>query len=318
MKRYLKAFVFLFIFLFSINFVYSQDDELGAYNDGSSRQQESNYGVNKKWKINDSNLSNVLRTPKVDASKKVYDYAGILSSDEEASIKSMIDNYIEHTKMDMVFVTVNMPYSYDDQNEDYAADFYDYNDFGLNYEHYSGVILYRNAYSADPYYGAYFFGEAQLYYGEYRENEVLDDIYADFKSGNYVNGFRVFSSRLTSYYDSGKELDNYYIDDDGMLQREKEKFVPPIGSALIAASITTLIVMLILISKNKMVKKANKAADYLDKTSIQYHDRTDQFLTTVTTSRYNPPSSSSSGGGGGFSSSVGSSGGGHSGGGRHG
>ena len=35
------------------------------------RNEQDNYGVNKKWDINDSNLNNVLKTPKVDAKEKV-------------------------------------------------------------------------------------------------------------------------------------------------------------------------------------------------------------------------------------------------------
>jgi uncharacterized protein len=73
--------------------------------------------------------------------------------------------------------------------------------------------------------------------------------------------------------------------------------------------------MLILISKNKMVKKASVARDYIDNASIEYTNRSDQFINSHTTS-YTVSSSSS--GGGRSGSSFGSSGGGHGGGGgRH-
>ena len=70
--------------------------------------------------------------------------------------------------------------------------------------------------------------------------------------------------------------------------------------------------MLILVSKNKMVRKAITANEYLDKGSINYTQSMDQFVRSHTT-HYTVSSSSGGGGHGG------SSGGGHSsGGGRHG
>ena len=74
--------------------------------------------------------------------------------------------------------------------------------------------------------------------------------------------------------------------------------------------------MLILIKKNKMVKKQYQAEQYLSKESINITNRKDIFIRSHTTSY---TESSSSGSGGGSSSHSGSSGGGHSsGGGRHG
>ena len=74
--------------------------------------------------------------------------------------------------------------------------------------------------------------------------------------------------------------------------------------------------MTVLVNKNKMVKKASKADNYLITNSIQYSVKEDKYSHSRTSS-YRV--SSSSGGGGGHSSSHGSSGGGHSsGGGRHG
>ena len=125
------------------------------------RNEQNNLGVNKHWNINEKNRQNVLNTKYVDAGEKIYDYSDILTEEEEKEIKEKIDKYIEHTNMDMVFVSVNLPYTLDKENEDFAADFYDYNDFGINFESYSGVLLLRNTYEQDPYYNVYMFGEAQ-------------------------------------------------------------------------------------------------------------------------------------------------------------
>lgn len=288
---------------------------------------EDNLRVNKKWEIDRYNINDVLETPSVDASEKVYDFANILTDEEEKEVKELIDKFIKHTGFDLVFVSDSFTYSYDSQNEDYAANFYDYNDFGIDDEYYSGIVLFRNANSTDPYYGSYYFGEAQLYYSEDIYNEILDDIYSDFRSSNYLSGIKKFIKESTKYYDKGPApgSENYYVDENGYLHyREganqvRPKYHPPIIQGLVIALIATAIVIGILVKKNFMIAQETKAREYLDQNSITYSVKQDQFISTHTTSYVRSSSSGgSSGGGGGFHSSGGSSGGGHSGGGRHG
>lgn len=276
------------------------------------RVESKYWGVNKHWDLNSRNLDNVKRTPLVDASLKVYDFADILSSEEESKMKKLIDEFVSKTKIDMVFVTIDMAYTVDSKNEDFAADFYDYNDFGLDFSHYSGIVLLRNNYSKDRYYDMYTFGDAQLYFDQTRYDDILDGIYDDFHSDNYMDGFDLFVKKCSNYYDRGyaSKYQYSYVDDDGFIH---STYHVPVFLCLGGAGVITLITMLILVGKNKMVRKATLAGAYLDKGSINYIEKTDQFLHSHTT--HYTTSSSSSGGGGG----IGSSGGGHSsGGGRHG
>ena len=76
----------------------------------------------------------------------------------------------------------------------------------------------------------------------------------------------------------------------------------------------------IMVSKNKMIKKAIEARDYLDMASVRYRIRTDHLSHTHTESiRVYSSDGGGHSSGGSFHSSGGSSGGGHSsGGGRHG
>lgn len=278
------------------------------------RNTLENYGVNKKWNITDHNKSNVMNTPKVDASLKIYDFSEVLTEEEVQTLKEKINSFIEKTNMDMVIVIPKFSYSSDQQNEDYAADFYDYNDFGLDFEKYSGVLFLRNTYDDDPYFNIYTFGEAQLYFDYDRLEETLDDVYDDIKSGNYLDGFSMFIDNMERYYDLGfpKGKEKYYIDENGIV---KIPYTIPWILSIAISTIVTMIIVGIFISKNKMVKKATTASEYLKKDSVNITNKKDVFITSHTTS-YTTSSSSGSGGGG---SSFGSSGGGHSsGGGRHG
>lgn len=295
-------------------------DILGSNSIGYERTQSNNYGVNKKWIINDSNKSQVLSTPYVDASQKIYDYSDILTSEEEQELKILIDNYISTTNMDMVLVTIDMQdYISDSVYDNYAANFYDYNDFGLNIEDYSGVLLLRDSNQSYPYYEVYTFGKAQLYYDFERSEEMLDAIYPSFVSKDYLVGYKKFVDMYTRYYNEGipESNSNNDIDEDGMVY---VKYEAPIMLAIIIASVVTAIVGFVLVNKNKMIKKATHAQEYLNRNSIKYFKDNKVLVSTNTTKHYNPPSSSSSGGGHSSGSSIrGSSGGGHSrGGGRRG
>ena len=284
------------------------------------RNDFENYGVNKNVENIDSKLTYIMNTKKVDANEKIYDFSDILTDEEEQLLKVKIDKFIEDNNMDMVIVTDSFAYYYDKKNEEYADDFYDYNDFGLNFEYYSGVLLLRNTYSLDPYYHMSTSGNAMLYLNDARVNSILDDIYNDIHAGNYYEGFSKWITYTDNYIKSGypSTASNYYIDSNGNMHRAKPKYHAPWGIAFIAGVAVALTIVLIMVAKNKMVKKARKASEYLDQGSVSITKREDTFLRSHTTSY--TVSSSSGGGhhGGGHSFHSGSSGFSHGGGGRHG
>lgn len=314
MKKIFK--ILLVIFLFTIGTI-----TCNASTKTYDRNELDNYGVRKKWEITSKNKSNVLKTPAVDASEKIYDYDNILTDEEENILKEKIDEFISITSMDMVIVVPSFYYSNDSENEEYAADFYDYNDFGMEFEKNSGVLFLRNNNKLDPYFNIYTFGNAQLYFDFTRLEEILDSIYNDIKSGNYLKGLSRYIDMMIDDYNSGipSTMQNYKVNEKGFLYQPYQ--VPWIMVLLIAAIITTIIII-ILIEKNKMVMKASEATEYLNKGSVKLSERKDKFITSHTSSHTISSDSGgggSFGGGGGFSSSIGSSGGGHSsGGGRHG
>lgn len=283
------------------------------------REDYDNYGVNKKWEITDDNIDNIKNTPLVNSEEKIYDFAEILTDSEEDELYKEIESFIDKYDMEMVIVTIDMAYSYDYANEEYAADFYDYNNFGIDYKNYDGILLLRNTYNQDPYYNMYMFGNAQLYFDRVRTDDILDAIYSDLHNANYLEGFTSFINECSYYMTIGKasSYKYYYIDDYGYLQK---KFHVSFIIVIIIAGIATLVFDLVFINKNKMIRKAIVANTYLDNNSLKFTRSENIFVNKTVTHHH--ISSSSSGGSGGFSgggSHSGSSGGGHSsGGGRHG
>lgn len=286
-----------------------------------TRTKDNNYGVNKKWHLNDHNVNKAVSTYYVETNRKIYDFAGILSKDEITRLESAIDVFVKRFKTELIILTDARPYRYDGDNEDFAVDFYDYNDFGIDFLKYDGIVLYRNAYVDDPYYDMYTFGDAQLYFDQNRYDDILDGIYYNLSNQNYLSGFTQFINYINQYYEAGipYSMKYKYVDDMGYLQ---DKYRPPIFLALVISSIVTLITIHIMKKKNIIVKQETDADIYLDLSTINFTLRKNQFTHSNTRTIKIESSSggggSSHGGGGGHSSS-GSSGGGHSsGGGRHG
>ena len=293
-----------------------------------SRDGVDNYGVT-KFKVTDKNEQYVLDTPYVDESEKIYDFSEILTEEEETKILEEIREFNEKTNFDLVILTKDLYYNDDQENEDFATDFYDFNSFDKN-----GLLFFRNTNEDDPYFDLYSFGEAQLYFYDSRLSYILDDIYDNIHEGNYYDGIHQIIEELYSYYDEGK-LDNYFLDKNGMLVNGDEYYLDkngnvrkirnykaPILPAIVVSGIITGIIVGIMVGKNKMIHLATDATIYTNHENINMRVNRDELVNSITNRTYIPPSDSGSGfsgGGGGHSSSMGHSGGGHSsGGGRHG
>ena len=247
-----------------------------------------------------------------DNTLKVYDYAQVITTTEEQNLKLLVDNYINTHNMDMALVTVK--YHQKNDTKTYAEDFYDYNDFGIGNTK-NGIIFvidftfgYTDIYISTT-------GEAIRMYDDYRINRMLDNI-ANKKNDGYFEMFKIFVNDATNYARMGVPSSNTNTiindyDDIGY----KESI--PWGIIIIISLLIPTITIIILISKNKMIKKSIDATYYLQDGSIIINTRNDRFVTTHTTSvRINDSSTSSRGRIGGSSVSRGSSGRSHGGGGR--
>ena len=295
--------------LLCISFVKASN--IGSNSEGYKRTESNNYGVNKRYKVTDENKEYILNTPYVNAKKKIYDFVNILTDEEEDDLKTLIDGFIKETGLDFVFVSIDMPYTNDEDNEDYAEDFYDFNDYGMNNDKYGGIIILRNNYSNDPYYTVVLTGEAQLYCSTYDLDNLLDRMYDYFHNGLYKEGIEKFLHSFSTLYENGYDEERYYLDENGVLIENKPlNFLP----SIISGGIVSLLSTLGLIKKNKMVKKASNANLYLLKNTVEYLNKSDTLVGTITTHHR----ISSDSGGGGSHSSIGHSGGGHTSGGRHG
>ena len=111
--------------------------------------------------------------------------------------------------------------------------------------------------------------------------------------------------------------ERYYLDESGEFHVSKGDFNPPYGWSGISGIVVSILSVLGLAKKNKMVMKSNEANDYVNRSDVKYSVQSDKLVSSITT--HHKISSDSGGSHGGGYSHSGSSGGFHGGGGgRHG
>ncbi len=257
------------------------------------------------------------KTPKVDNSQKVYDFADLLNDEEEKKLSETANYFINKYNMDVAMVTINEnPYGISDYaSQVYAQDFYYYNRFGINSSHDGFILLIdmsnRYIYMATK-------GNAILVFDDSRIDSITEVAYEHLKNGNYYDGYQSMMDRASTFASNGiPESNQYYcIDSNGEPYKCKEK-PKQINWALslVIASLGSFVPAFVHTRKYRGIKLATNANTYMKEKNID--TKNDQFLTTFT-SRVRRSHDSSSGGGhfGGSSTSHGS-GGSFGGGGRH-
>lgn len=259
--------------------------------------------VPKKIKYKSSMEHNVLLTPSVNANEKIYDFAELLTEEEEKQLYDKVKEFIANTNLDLAIVTINS--NVKDSTQEYADDFYDYNDFSIDGLAFVIDMQNRIFYISTA-------GKAMLYYDDYRIEYILSALDQEMYNHEYFNACNTLISQLTEYYDSGfsDNADKYVIVGTQIYRKTPYLLLSII--AVVSATIGTLILAL----RNKKIKLASNSNDYFDNKAFKITKDTKELISSNTSRVYIPPTDSGGGGssGGGFHS--GSSGASHGGGGH--
>ena len=257
-----------------------------------------------------------MQTPSVLETEKIYDFADLLTEEQELELFTAVQDYINTYDLDLALVTTNNNYS---TAEVYADDFYDYNNFGIGDKR-NGLLVLIDMQNRKFHISTT--GEAILMFNQNRIDAILDDMTPYMVSGDYYNAFYTSVQDIINFTSQGIPEGNKdsYIDDDGNYVYVKPKGPYPLSTFLIISAIGSTIVLVIFISKNKLVRKAYESSSYLDENNKVVNNLGDQYITShtehvriVTDSSSGGGSSFSSGGSSTHTSSSGSS---HGGGGR--
>ena len=302
MKKYIYFSVFiLLLYLISIIPVSAKEIRTCVRTDSDLHVRERfNLGTNK---------NDIMTTPCVDDVQKVYDFADLLTDEEEDKLYQEVNSFISQTGYDLAVVTTN------DNNKrsevEYADDFYDYNDFGKNSTR-DGLLLLIDMTNRKVYISTT--GNAIVMYNS-RIDSIIDAGYDYLTSGDYYNTFSKMIEKQEYYFDLGPdERDSKTIIIDEYGNASYIKYMP-YGLIGFISGIVTLIVSIIIYNKSKLKLKVGSTISYMKDKNIT--KKQDNLVNTVVTHTLRYSDTSSGGGhssGGGFhSSSSGSS---HGGGGR--
>lgn len=298
MKKYLI--LLIAILTFSCSTVNAK--EVNTY----ERNEENRYGINSSIELNDNRINRAKLIPFIDSNELIYDFSNLLTDDDFEQLQKKIQKVSKNKKFTIVVVTT------DDikglSKEDYADDFYDYNNFKLD-----GVLLLIDM--SDRYVYISTSGEGQLVIDDERIELILDEVAPKLTSGDYSYAIATFIDQIENYLNKGKAktMSNcHIIDENGNYECDKKI---PYYLVIIIPLIITTIVTIIGLLRYKKIHLATNADIYLNKAGILLGQKIDRFVSTNTIRHYiSSNSSSSSGGSSSHSSSSGHS---HGGGGRH-
>ncbi len=240
--------------------------------------------------------------------QRVFDYADVLTDEEEQKLSELIDKRQKETCCDIVLVTLNeslkeyardkepnVPYS--EFVRVFAEDFYETNNFGYDKPNGDGIVLVDNWYREDN--GSIYTwlcttGIVKDTYSAGDIDHILDRVYRDIET----NSYKAYKTYIDDFYDD-------------MMGMRVMAFDVSISLSLVIGVIAA--VLFILANwKSKSGKDTTNAATYLEGKKSEFTKRQDVFLRKTVTKRHIDTNSSGGGrsGGGGGGGSHG--GGGHS------
>lgn len=211
-------------------------------------------------------IKNVNALHSFDNTIKVYDYAQVLTEQEEINLKKEVNNYINKYNIDMVIVTVKY-YMQIDTNQ-YIDDFYNINTFG-NGSNKDGIIIAVDLKNNNDDVAIKTYGKAVNLYN----NDEIELIL------NKINKEETYYDKLYSFINySDKYINENYI---AYKENNTSRSINLLSIMFVSAIIPTVVIFVGLL-KNKTIKKAENANYYVKNNSVFINVKNDQFVTTNT------------------------------------
>ncbi len=229
-----------------------------------------------------------------ETSQKVYDFAGLLTAEEVASLESISNKYSQKRQVDIIILTTK-----DTQGKDvvqYMEDFYDEKGLGYDKPHGNTAILTIDLEHREVYVAGFYKGE------EYLDNSrcdlIREKITPDLSGGDYYEAFQAFIKLSYQYMGvkPGVNPENILF-----------KLWFQVLAAIIVAGFSV-----IAMAYNSGGRITTRGSTYMDSNNSRITNRIDNYVRTVTT-KQKKPSNNSNGSGGGGGGGVSSGGHSHSG-----
>ena len=259
--------IIIMIFLFSPNFVFASTRTF-------TRTAEEPL-VPSDVLVKDDNLQDILKTPAVPASEKVYDYADLFSDSEERELFRQIIDFVDDSNIDVVIVTTKNLNGYG--IKDYAYNFYDYNDFKIE-----GVIFVISLEGKEPeiYMGnsGDSTGKVLTTYTNVRINQTLKYVYQDIAIGHYYSAASNFVKIIKGFYEIDRNGD-YYVGEDGSIIRN----LPWTEIVILTLAISLIIIILCLlqIRNNNRISNKFSLGSLIDNNTLTVKLNSDEYIESI-------------------------------------
>ncbi|WP_340643224.1 TPM domain-containing protein [Vagococcus fluvialis] len=243
-------------------------------------------------------------------SKRVYDEANLFTPEEINSFEKEINQIRETYKTDVVIYTT---LSTDGKApKDFAADFYDYNGFGIG-ETKDGLIYLVDMGSRQ--FQPVTTGNTIAVLNDNRLERIKTRISEPLSEQNYAKAMEIMLTDVTSYLKEGPVKGYRYNPETGQSEKVRYISTTKIIIALVVASISGGLFYFRVTSTYKL-KKSTYHYPYRNQSEVNLTDSQSVKTADFVTTRHIPkPPSNSGSGGGGSSTFTGSSGTSHGGGG---
>lgn len=227
--------------------------------------------------VTEANLPEILTTPAVNATEKIYDFAQLLSFKEEQILLEQIQNYIKKTNLDLVIVTTTAVANLN--SLEYADRFYKYNDFANN-----GIIFVVYVGSEIEVYMADQGEEGGLAFEAYTNSniQVLTNYFTNdiAKKNDYYYAMTNYMKNLNRIYN-----EKYYGVEEGKLSKTVLQWI--VISIASSVSFITLAFLLYKNSKNNHIRNKRFFIGKVDKSTLEIKTEVDDFVGSSTLRRKN-------------------------------
>lgn len=220
--------------------------------------------------------------------KSVIDDAGLIKASDEKELDKKIKN-IQKDKFDVVILTVK---SLDGKSaQDYADDYYDNNDYGLDNEK-SGVLFLVS--KGDRKYHISTKGAGIKAFTDYGIGRIKEEIKPYLSDGDYFNACDEFLNITKDFVKAYKDGTPY---DTGNPYNEEIDYVILEVIALVIAFVIALISVGIMRLRMNTAKPKGTAMEYIKKGSFKLTSEKDIFMYSTVTKTAKPKDNDNSAGG---------------------
>lgn len=232
--------------------------------------------------------------------ERLVDDAELLNEEEKKLLEERLDEISERQNCDVAIVTVD---SLGGQSaSSYADDFYDNNGYGMGQG--DDGILFLLAISERKWaISTYGFGTEA--FTDAGQEYIMKQVRPALSDGNYYESFMSYAELADDFLDQAGKGEAY---DKGHLPVTASNIIFCAAAGLIGGFFLALLRVFIMKSQMRTVYNQSAAAEYLQKDSIRFQERSDLLVRKTVNKVYIEPEKKSGGGSGGSSVHTSSSG----------